>query len=172
VKTKILLTLVIVAAALSRPAAQRPNAPGPVERRWTHPRTPWGDPDLEGVWTTDNNFSIPLERPVEVADKVFLDGKDLEEALAARARTIDAVATGGAIGAGPSHWYENLTARSRRSSLIIDPPNGRLPALTPSARQRAEAARAGRGPADSWQDRSLWDRCITDVPHRSLRLLT
>ena len=160
----ILLTLaIVIAAALSRPAGQRPDAREPAERGWTHPRTPWGDPDLEGVWTTDDNFAIPLERPVEVADKVFLDGKELEEALGARARTIDTVATGGAVGAGPPHWYENLTARSRRSSLIIDPPDGRLPGFTPGARQRAaaaEAARSGRGPADSSEDRSLWDRCI------------
>jgi hypothetical protein len=66
------------------------------------------------------------------------------------------------VGAGPSHWYENLTARSRRSSLVIDPPDGRLPAFVPAARQRAaEAARNGHGPADSAEDRSLWDRCIT-----------
>jgi hypothetical protein len=131
---------------------------------WTHPRTGWGDPDLEGVWTSDNNFAIPLERPPEVADKEFLDGQELEEALAGRARLIAAVAEGGVVGAGPSHWYENLPAKSRRSSLIIDPPNGRLPALTPEARARAAAeadARKRRGPADSWEDRSLWDRCIT-----------
>jgi hypothetical protein len=159
----ILLTLaIVVVAVLFRPAEQR-AAPRPAQSGWTHPRTPWGDPDLEGVWTTDDNFAIPLERPVEVANKVFLEGKELEETLAARARTIDAVATGGAVGAGPPHWYENLTARSRRSSLIIDPPNGRLPAFTPGALQRAAAAEAaarGRGPADSWEDRSLWDRCI------------
>jgi hypothetical protein len=47
-------------------------------QRWTPPRMPWGDPDLEGVWTSDNNFSIPLERPADVADKEFLDGQDLE----------------------------------------------------------------------------------------------
>ena len=131
---------------------------------WTHPRTAWGDPDLEGVWTSDNNFSIPLERPPEVANKEFLDGPELDAALAKRAQLIAAVADGGAVGAGPSHWYENLTAKSRRSSLIIDPKNGRLPALTSEARARAaaeQAARAGRGPADSWEDRSLWDRCIT-----------
>jgi hypothetical protein len=105
-------------------AQRTPAAP------WTHPRTVWGDPDLEGVWTSDNNFSIPLERPPEVADKEFLDGPELDAALAKRAQLIAAVADGGVVGAGPSHWYENLTARSRRSSLIIDPKNGRLPALT------------------------------------------
>jgi len=130
---------------------------------WAPPRTVWGDPDLQGVWTTDNNFSIPLERPSDVADKPFLNGKELEEALSRRARTIAAVETGGEVGAGPPHWYENLTARSARSSLIIDPPNGRLPSFTLGARQRAaeaEASRGWRGPADSWTDRSLWDRCI------------
>ena len=149
---------------MPNPAAQQQRAPATPEKPWAQPRTPWGDPDFEGVWTSDNNFSVPLERPAEVADKEFLDGKDLDDALAARARTIAAIAQGGVVGAGPSHWYENLTARSRRSSLIIDPLNGRLPALTAEARQRAaaaEAARKGRGPADSWEDRSLWDRCIT-----------
>src|SRR5215510_5821742 len=113
-------------------------------QRGTLPKTTWGDPDLAGEWTSDNNFAIPLERPAEVADKIFLDGKDLEEALARRAKTIAAVETGGEVGAGPSHWYENLSARSKRSSLIVDPPNGRLPALTAEARQRMAAADAAR----------------------------
>ena len=150
-----------VAMAGAKSAAQRSV---PASRAWTHPRMPWGDPDLEGAWTTDNNFSIPLERPAEVADREFLEGKALEDALARRAQTIAAVADGGAVGAGPPHWYENLTAKSSRSSLIIDPPDGRLPPLTDEARARAAseaAARGGRGPADSWEDRSLWDRCIT-----------
>lgn len=149
-----------VAALAGDVRAQRPSPAAP----WTHPRTAWGDPDLEGVWTSDNNFSIPFERPAEVADKEFLDGRELEEALARRSRTIAAVADGGVVGAGPSHWYENLSAKSRRSSLLIDPTNGRLPSLTADARARAAAevaARKGRGPSDSWTDRSLWDRCIT-----------
>jgi hypothetical protein len=148
------LVAVIVCAMTAVAAAQR----------WTPPRMAWGEPDLEGVWTSDNNFSIPLERPAAVADKEFLDGKELEDALASRAKLIAAIADGGAVGAGPSHWYENLAARSRRSSLIIDPRNGRLPPLTAEARARAaaeEVLRRGRGPADSWEDRSLWDRCIT-----------
>jgi hypothetical protein len=155
---------VLISAGLTAPLAQRQAAPGSATRPWTETRTPWGDPDLQGVWTSDNNFSVPLERPASVADKAFLDGKDLEDALAVRARTIAGIADGGPVGAGPPHWYENLAARSRRSSLVIDPPNGRLPPLTPDARARAaaaEAARAEHGPADSWEDRSLWDRCIT-----------
>ena len=158
-----LLTVVVVlSAAITQPAAQRPDPSGSPGRPWTPHKTAWGEPDLQGVWTTDDNFSIPLERPVELGEKAFLDGKELEAALAARARMIAAVADGGVVGAGPSHWYENLKAISRRSSLIIDPPNGRLPPFT-AAHARAAAADGGRplDRADTWEDRSLWDRCIT-----------
>lgn len=159
----LVVVALVGAATVGVLQAQRP-ANGGTRVSWTHPTTAWGDPDLDGVWTSDNNFSIPLERPAEVADKEFLDGPALEAALAKRAQLIAAIADGGVVGAGPSHWYENLTARSRRSSLVIDPRNGRLPALTPEAGARVaaeRAARKGRGPADSWEDRSLWDRCIT-----------
>ena len=145
--------------------AQRASGSAPAaQASWAHPRTPWGDPDLEGVWTSDNNFSIPLERPAAFANKEFLDGKDLDDELARRAKRIEGVRVGGEVGSGPPHWYENLAAKSRRSSLIIDPPDGRLPALTEEAKRRAAAAdavRKSRGPSDSWEDRSLWDRCIT-----------
>jgi len=166
ISTRVMLLAIGLALSAGVPGtAQQGAAPDRGSRPWTQPRTPWGDPDLEGVWTSDNNFSVPLERPAEVAEKELLEGADLENALRARAKTIAAIADGGGgVGAGPTHWYENLTARSRRSSLIIDPPTGRLPALTAEARQRAAeatAARRGRGPADSWEDRNLWDRCIT-----------
>lgn len=158
--------LATVSALYLTAAGAQPQIPSEADEKaaWVHPRTPWGDPDLQGVWNTDNNFSVPLERPPEFADKEFLDGTDLEQALASRARLIEAIATGGEVGAGPEHWYENLNARSQRSSLIIDPPNGRLPAFVPEYRERvaaADEARRGRGPADSYVDRSLWDRCIT-----------
>lgn len=162
----VLVALAIaLAICLAAPAARsQSSAESGEPTPWVHPRTSWGDPSLEGTWNTDNNFSVPLERPAEVADKEFLDGTELEQALASRARLIEAVADGGAVGAGPSHWYENLTALSQRSSLIVDPPNGRLPAFVPEYHERtaaAEEARRGRGPADSYTDRSLWDRCIT-----------
>ena len=160
----VLLAFGFALAAGAAGVAQQRAAREPAARPPAQPRMPWGDPDLEGVWTSDNNFSVPLERPADVKDKELLEGADLENALRTRAKTIAAVADGGVVGAGPSHWYENLTARSRRSSLIIDPPDGRLPALTADARRRAAAAadaRRGRGPSDSWEDRSLWDRCIT-----------
>src|SRR5688572_24491491 len=155
----------LVALTATVLVAQRASGSAPAAKAsWVHPRTPWGDPDLEGVWTSDNNFSIPLERPAAFANKEFLDGKDLDDELARRAKRIEGVRVGGEVGSGPPHWYENLAAKSRRSSLIIDPPDGRLPAFTDEAKQRfaaADAVRKSRGPSDSWEDRSLWDRCIT-----------
>jgi hypothetical protein len=160
----IVLLAAAVAAAAGGAGAEQPGPATQTAAPWRPPTTSWGDPDLEGVWTSDNNFAVPLERPAAVADKALLEGADLENALRSRAGLIAAIADGGPVGAGPPHWYENLQARSRRSSLIVDPPDGRLPALTPDAARRiaqATAARRTRGPADSWTDRNLWDRCIT-----------
>jgi len=91
----VLVAIATVTATVGDLQAQRP-ATVATAAPWTHPRTPWGDPDLEGVWTSDNNFAIPLERPPELADKEFLDGADLEAELAKRARLIATVADGGA----------------------------------------------------------------------------
>ena len=92
----------------------------------------------------------------------------MEEALEqrAQARAESAPLAGGVTGAGPVHWYENWNAKSNRTSMVVDPADGRVPPLTPDAQKRnaalaAERAKLGRGPADSYEDRSLYDRCIT-----------
>jgi hypothetical protein len=130
------------------------------------PRTPWGDPDLQGTWTSDGDAGVPFERPAEFGERQTLEGDELADVLEQREaqKQESAPVAGGITGAGPTHWYENWTGRSPRTSLVIDPPDGRVPAITQEGRARAaarDAARKGRGPADSWEDRSLWDRCIT-----------
>ena len=129
-------------------------------------KTPWGDPDLQGVWTSDSNSTVPFERPDAFAGKEVLDGRELiqvqQEREQSRART--APNAGGITGAGPVHWYEHFGAKSIRTSLVVAPADGRIPPMIPNAQQREAArvaTRAGRGPADSWEDRSLWDRCIS-----------
>jgi hypothetical protein len=128
-------------------------------------RTAWGDPDLQGIWSYNDDVNTPLERPSELGGKVEFGDEELAEVLAERAkRNVERAPTiGGETGAGPTHWYEFWNARSVRTSKIIDPPDGRVPALTADARKRvaarAEAAKE-RGPSDSWTDRSLGDRCI------------
>jgi hypothetical protein len=133
-------------------AAGKPATP------WAPPRTAWGDPDLQGVW----NFATltPLERPTKLTGKEVLTD---EEAAEFKKQTLDERAS--TLSTGDREWWDPGTKvmNARRTSLIVDPPDGRVPALTPEARKRAAAradARRGRGPADSWEDRSLSERCI------------
>src|ERR1700704_1227819 len=143
----------------------------------TVPRTPDGKPDLQGVW--DFRTITPLERPRELGDKASFTA---EEAAAwekdeNRRQNRDLIdpETGGlnypAGGVVPYNefWYErgDKIVGSRRTSLIVDPPNGRLPPLTPDGKVKADAralagreTQLGRPKADSWEDRPLQERCI------------
>ena len=135
------------------------------QSKWTASHTAWGDPDLQGVWSYNDDVNTPFERPGELAGKQEFGDEELAALLEERARrNVERAPTiGGETGAGPVHWYEFWNATSTRPSRVVDPPDGRVPPLTADA-QRREAARAvarrGRGPADSWEDRSLGDRCI------------
>ena len=142
-------------------------------------RTPWGDPDLQGIW---NNFTVtPLERPAELGDQVFLSG---EEAAALRQEAVDRhrranaptqvrtepLPVGGNVGAYNSFWTEQGTrvVPSGRTSLIVDPPTGRLPDLTPeglaritsSESRRIADVRNGRAPANGPEEFGLSERCL------------
>jgi hypothetical protein len=149
-----------MAAGPSAQPAARKQAP-----RYTAPRTAWGDPDLQGVWSYNEDVSTPFERPDGLAGKQDLEDEELAALLAERARRdVERAPTiGGETGAGPVHWYEFWNSTSTRASRVIDPPDGRVPPLTAEAQQRQAALAAalrGRGPADSWEDRSLSDRCL------------
>src|SRR5262245_17948179 len=151
-------------AAQSQPTAAK-RAP---VKPYTPPRTPWGDPDLQGIYTNKDESGIPVERPSQFEGKKVDDVDDSEFAEILRQRAEATVAraplAGGETGAGPVHWYENYDAKNSRAWLITDPADGRIPPTTPDAERRAAAraaARTGRGPADSYEDRSLYDQCIT-----------
>jgi hypothetical protein len=145
-----------IAAGTAVGIAQRPDA----ARAWTAPRTPWGHPDLQGFWT--NTTTTPLQRPAELKDKAVLDDAELVERdrLVAERANQDAPPRPGNPGTYNDFWYER-GALNRRTSLIVDPSDGRLPPLTAEAQQRAADERRGRGPADSPEDRSAYERCIT-----------
>ena len=139
---------------------------------WTPPRTPWGHPDISGTYTNKDEANTPLERPDQLKGKNAQDftAADLERLRKERQAIAAKIAggIGGAeTGAGPTHWYEHLRGNSSRAWLIVDPPDGKLPAMTPQALKREAAyaalndARNGEGRADTWLDRSLYDRCIT-----------
>ncbi len=129
--------------------------------------TPWGHPDLQGVW--DRRTITPLQRPERYADKPFLSADEIiayEKASAERddGRPLDSGRAGISVHDPADLDYGTTVLATGQTSLIVDPPDGRIPALTQEARARiAEQARdsEGRGPADSWLDRSLNERCIT-----------
>ena len=130
-------------------------------------QTPWGDPNIQGIW---NNATLtPLQRPEELGNQEFHSEEEavsLAQQTAERnARLLEAPAqrteAGGSVGAYNNFWMERGTSvvSSRRTSIIVDPEDGRLPPLTSEAEARLTspaagrlaAVRGGRLPADSWE---------------------
>ena len=133
------------------------------------PRTQWGDPDLQGTYT--NKTITPLERPEALGDKVFLTDEEVAEQEQARLqRNQDLLVApprrtvaGGNVGGYNNFWLDGGTRPTSRTSLIVDPPNGRLPARTADAAARKAAHDESYpvdGPFDSWEDLELNDRCL------------
>jgi hypothetical protein len=127
-------------------------------------RLPWGDPDLEGTWT--NASLTPLQRPPELGAKAFFTAEELAAYVKQRLEqtNADRPPRAGDVGAYNDTFFERGKSgvKTRRTSLIIDPPDGRFPAMTPEAARKVEArvkANAAN-PADSWEDRWLTERCI------------
>src|SRR5688572_23913248 len=118
------------------------------------PRTPWGDPDLQGTWTSEAELSVPFERPREFGDRQLLTEQEFITRRSQVQRQLDSDnsdfdletadrSNAGAVGSAtspPPHWLERGKP-SRRTSLVIDPPDGRIPALTAEGQRRAQEAR-------------------------------
>ena len=131
---------------------------------------PWGDPDLQGEWTTESEYGVPFERPAQYGTRQVLTDEEYTQRMRdVRVRDEQDLApvdvlSGRVQGATAPipHWREYNTT-SRRTSLVIDPPDGRLPPRTPAARpipvQRCGSLQGGE-PCDSYADYSLGVRCI------------
>ena len=150
-------------------AACSPQSDGSVadqvatDSNWQHPVTEWGEPDLRGMWPIGHLTGVPLQRPPELGDRRYLT----DEELAARQQQYTGIQ--GAYKQeidtnkmGMGHWVEWGKA-NRLTSLIIDPPNGQLPALTAEGERRRALMHSGwmSIPFDHWTDFDNWDRCIT-----------
>jgi hypothetical protein len=151
-------------------AGQSPRRAAPV--------TPWGDPDLQGTWSSEAELAVPFERPAQYGERRFLTDaefaqrqqqtttqlqSDLSEFEVFTADTRNAGAVGSAT-SPPPHWLERGKA-SRRTSLVIDPADGRLPPTVQQGRGRGRGTGAvgtfGGSAFNGPQDLSLWERCIT-----------
>jgi hypothetical protein len=139
------------------------------------PMTPWGEPDLQGTWTAEAELSVPFERPREYGTRQILTDAEFKQRQTQSDRQLQSDnsdfdletadrSTAGQVGSAtspPPHWLERRKI-SRRTSLVIDPPDGRVPPLTSEAQGRAQARGpvSGESGADRPQDLSLWVRCI------------
>ena len=164
----VVLTALPAFAQNPKPAPAAPKAPA-AAKAWTAPKTPWGDPDLQGTWTSDDCIGTPLNRPAQFGDRLYYTEQELAEREATLARQADNdkqefVASNARVGTGPpGHWGERARRPCRQTSLIVDPPNGRTPDVLPDARTRRVPEGAGNDnpmPA-SWEDFSYYIRCIT-----------
>jgi hypothetical protein len=187
----VLMCLIAITILVAASAAATDNS-----KPFTPPKTPWGDPDMQGTWTSDDTWGVPFERPAQYGERRFLTedeiktrekGIERSQALVetggnthspAKAQA-EAVAKGGApppappqdpraFGTGvdvapvPFHWGEFARRPSHQTSQIVDPPNGKIPPMTDEGQKRAAAKNAARGKKlETWEDWSLYDRCIT-----------
>jgi hypothetical protein len=129
------------------------------DARWVAPKTSWGHPSLQGTWSTDDMRGIPFDRPQALGLQEFLG----EQQFVERAKRQQA----GSDHSANVQTFHRVAYGTRVfgfSSLVVDPPNGRTPALTADGRARAAAAAGngsfGPGPFDAFEDFSLYDRCI------------
>jgi hypothetical protein len=139
------------------------------------PRTPWGEPDLSGTWSSAAELSVPFERNPAFGDRQVMTDAEFEQRLKQTATQLESdnaefnvetadTANAGAVGSAtspPPHWLER-SETSRRTSMVVDPPDGRVPPMTDEGRRRVASTPAplGNGPFDGPEQMSMWVRCI------------
>jgi len=168
----------VVMAAVSISISMSLSAQQSATGSWTQPKTPWGDPDLQGVWRYE--AAVPLERPAQFQGRASLTDEEVaqrqkveEEQEAQRLAGNEGTAVGrGNLAQSPirgneynSFWQDHGRPRQvfKQTSLVVDPEDGRIP-YTPEAK-KAEAraqARYGAGPYESFLDPDTGERCLTD----------
>ena len=174
---RVLLCSSLFAALVSLPAAaQAPaakTATSSAKSHWTPPKTSWGDPDIQGQWPA--TARIPMQRPTNLGTRSVLTDAELtqREAQFRKQASEDGeqVASGtttASVSINPPSYWQERGQPDRQASLVVDPPDGRIPPLTPAGQAAVHALRGGLGPGshfpdkvDSWEDFDIYSRCIT-----------
>ena len=164
-------TVALVTAPIAGQAPAAKTKQAKTGKAYTPPKTPWGDPDLEGIWP--GNMGVPMQRNAKLGDRATLTDEEFaaKEAQAqkqAQADSESVAASDSKVGIGPPSYWTERGKPTRQASLIVDPPNGRLPALTPEAEKYRKEARNGKGlpgewkgEANSYDDLNIYYRCIS-----------
>ena len=128
---------------------------------YTSPTTPWGDPDVQGVWSSDDLRGVPFQREPRFGTRLYLTDAEYAE----RVKENDDLRSAGVVGANRNDIWQEVPSRTwRQTSLIVAPANGRVPVVTPTAETRRaprDRGSYGDGPFDTVDDFTLNDRCIT-----------
>jgi hypothetical protein len=137
----------------------------PKARGYLVPHTPWGDPDLNGIWPSIDMVRVPLQRAALYGSRLFMTAEEHAALEKREQEQIVRMANDGAGGAtgAPGHWVE-WGKSQLQTSLLIDPPDGRMPPLTPEGQARTAAAPRGTlggAQLNSTADFSMWERCIS-----------
>src|SRR5262252_5896675 len=147
-KYPILIAIALLSATISLEAQQKAPAAGvrpaaaPVAKAYVTSKTRWGDPDLQGTWTSDDCIGTPMNRPANLGNKLYFTEKELADRESTIARQAENdkqefAAADQRVGTGPpSHWGERARRPCKQTSLIVDPSNGRMPELLPEAKAR------------------------------------
>jgi len=168
-------------APLTAAALLLATAAAAAAQTWTPPRTPAGQPDLQGIWA--DNTVTPFERPKQLAGRALLSDEEVALLKQRAARLFDGSSdlavgdelflsllenpevfrTARPVGDYNQFWIDDGLVIENRTSQVIDPPDGRLPPLTPEGRQKQAAAGEARRmhPADGPEDRTVGERCLT-----------
>jgi hypothetical protein len=178
-RTVVTIAVLSVGAGWTTTLAQSasPKRPQAAAKPYTPPRTPWGDPQLEGVYSNDDETGVPFERPAQFEGRKIEDITPEELAALNKQRNeqFNAGVAGTEFAGGirpPTHLiFDSFERRNSSPWLVVDPPDGKVPPLTEEARQRPRPPTGlGRGvssnansvgPFDSYEDLGLYDRCIT-----------
>jgi hypothetical protein len=154
-----------LAAQTAKPAAKSSS------KGYTAPKTAWGDPDLQGQWPATAN--IPMQRPANLGERATLTEEELKQREAQAAKTAEGdseefVSSNDTVNINPPGYWVEHGKPHPQASLVVDPPNGRIPPLTPEGAAYAKSLRNGLGPGshfpekvDTWEDFDFYSRCIT-----------